>query len=85
MLLAACGFAQAPLWPVLGAPNVNVATQAWQGQLQNDTVYVFDKGYCDYNWWAKIDAIGSRFVTRFKSNAGIEPVEDLLVQSRRCF
>lgn len=70
---------QAPLWHDFSAPNVNDVTQAWQVPLQNDTVYVFDKGYCDYNWWAKIDAIGSRFVTRFKSNAGIEPVEDLPV------
>jgi len=70
---------QAPLWHDFSAPNVNDVTQAWQVPLQSDTVYVFDKGYCDYNWWAKIDAVGSRFVTRFKSNAGIEFVENLPV------
>ena len=69
----------APLWHDFSAPNVNDVTQAWQVPLQRNTLYVFDKGYCDYNWWARIDAIGSRFVTRFKSNAGIESVEDLPV------
>lgn len=69
----------APLWYDFSAPNVNDVTQAWQVPLQSDTLYVFDKGYCDYNWWAQIDAAGSRFVTRFKSNAGIESVGDLPV------
>lgn len=67
----------APLWHDFSAPNVNDVTQAWQVPLQPDMLYVFDKGYCDYNWWAKIDEAGSRFVTRFKNNAGIGTVEDL--------
>ncbi|MGX9220613.1 IS4 family transposase [Massilia varians] len=69
----------APLWHDFSAPNVNDVTQAWQAPLQHDTLYVFDKAYCDYNWWARIDEAGSRFVTRFKSNAGIESIEDLPV------
>jgi len=67
---------QAPLWHDFSAPNVNDVSQAWAVPLHADTLYVFDKGYCDYNWWAQIDAAGSRFVTRFKSNAGIESVKD---------
>lgn len=67
----------APLWHDFSAPNVNDVTQARQVPLQRGALYVFDKGYCDYNWWAQIDAVGSRFVTRFKNNAGIESVEDL--------
>lgn len=31
--------------------------------------YVFDKGYCRYDWWTGIDRAGARFVTRMKSNA----------------
>jgi IS4 transposase len=31
--------------------------------------YVFDKGYCRYDWWAAIDAAGAHFVTRMKSRA----------------
>lgn len=68
---------RAPLWHDFSAPNVNDVTQAWQVPLQRDALYVFDKGYCDYNWWAQIDAVGARFVTRFKNNAGIKSVEDL--------
>jgi IS4 transposase len=30
--------------------------------------YVFDLGYYDYGWWAKMDAAGCRIVTRFKAN-----------------
>lgn len=66
-----------PLWHDFSAPNVNDVTLAWQVPLQRGAMYVFDKGYCDYNWWAQIDAAGARFVTRLKSNAGVEFVEDL--------
>lgn len=69
----------APLWHDFSAPNVNDVTQAWQVPLQREVLYVFDKGYCDYNWWAQIDAAGARFVTRIKRNAGIESVENLLI------
>ncbi|MCY1433216.1 Transposase DDE domain protein [compost metagenome] len=31
--------------------------------------YVFDKGYCDYNWWHQIDQSRAYFVTRLKRNA----------------
>lgn len=31
--------------------------------------YVFDKGYCRYDWWARIDAAGAWFVTRMKTSA----------------
>lgn len=30
--------------------------------------YVFDLAYYDYAWWARLDAAGCRFVTRFKSS-----------------
>jgi IS4 transposase len=31
--------------------------------------YVYDKGYCRYDWWAGIDAAGACFVTRMKKSA----------------
>lgn len=68
---------RAPLWHDFSAPNVNDVTQARQVPLRPETLYVFDKGYCDYNWWAQIDAAGSRFVSRQKSNAGMESVTEL--------
>ncbi|RON11475.1 hypothetical protein BK659_01325 [Pseudomonas brassicacearum] len=39
--------------------------------------YVFDKGYCDYNWWHQIDQVGAFFVTRLKKNANVEHVENI--------
>jgi putative transposase len=71
----------APLWYEFSPPNVNDVIPARQVALQPGTLYVFDKGYCDYNWWAQIDEIGSRFVTRFKSNAGLKVVKKLKVQT----
>ena len=31
--------------------------------------YVYDKGYCRYDWWTTIDRAGARFVTRMKKSA----------------
>lgn len=43
--------------------------------LESGATYVFDMGYCDYNWWHKIDSIQSTFVTRLKKNANIKIIE----------
>jgi IS4 transposase len=41
---------------------------------ESGATYIFDKGYCDYNWWYKLQQEGALFVTRFKRNAGIDIV-----------
>jgi IS4 transposase len=51
--------------------NVNDLCEARKLPLQEGATYVFDKGYCDYNWWQRIDASGARFVTRFKRAAAL--------------
>ena len=66
---------QAPLAASTTAANVNDIEYASQMELQRGVIYVFDKGYCNYSWWWKIQQEGSRFVTRFKSNARLEVVE----------
>lgn len=66
---------QAPAWHSFSPANVNDVNLAGQVALQRDALYVFDKGYCDYNWWHRIETEGARFVTRFKKNAGIAVVE----------
>lgn len=40
-------------------------------------IYVFDKGYNDYNRWLGIESAGSYFVTRLKENATYTTVEEL--------
>jgi putative transposase len=56
-------------------PNVNDLSVAREMTLQEDATYVFDKGYCDYDWWLKIDENKSHFVTRLKRNAAIRIIE----------
>jgi IS4 transposase len=41
--------------------------------------YVFDLGYYDYAWWARLDEQGCRIVTRFKKNTPLAVVEELPV------
>jgi putative transposase len=66
---------QAPLWHDISAANVNDVVVGHAVPLQPNGCYVFDKGYCDYNLWYKIDSAGASFVTRFKSNAKLAVVE----------
>jgi len=56
----------------ISAPNKNDITIARNWKLKNKQIYVFDKGYYDYNWWNKITQSGSDFVTREKKKAAIE-------------
>ena len=67
--------AKTPSWTNFSAANVNDVELAGEIPLQDGALYVFDKGYCDYNWWYSIGAAGARFVTRFKYNAGLNVVE----------
>ena len=50
-------------------------TSATSCSLKKAATYVFDKGYCDYNWWAKLDEAGAYFVTRLKTNAAVETIQ----------
>jgi hypothetical protein len=65
------GHEQVPLQHSFTAANVNDIAEGVNLPIEADATYVFDKGYCDYNWWASIDTQGARFVTRFKYNAAL--------------
>lgn len=43
--------------------------------LKVNRIYIFDKGYCDYNWWKNIADKGSIFVTRLKKNAAYKVLQ----------
>jgi putative transposase len=60
-----------PLQHSFTAANVNDVAEGIKLPIERGATYVFDKGYCDYNWWANIDAQHARFVTRFKYNAAL--------------
>jgi IS4 transposase len=52
--------------------NVNDAKIGRTIAIEAGATYVFDKGYCHYGWWRALHAEGSFFVTRPKSNMGLE-------------
>lgn len=66
-----------PTWHNLSAANVNDVERAAAVPLEANVLYVFDKGYNDYNWWNSIDEADAQFVTRFKRNAGVKVEENL--------
>lgn len=60
--------ADRPIYVAVTAAKVNDITAAQAMPIEAGATYVFDLGYYDYGWWAKMDAAGCRIVTRFKSN-----------------
>jgi IS4 transposase len=51
--------------------NVNDITEGRKLPIEAQATYVFDKGYCHYNWWHSIDQRGARWVSRFKRDAAL--------------
>jgi IS4 transposase len=60
--------ADRPIYAAVTTANVNDITAAKAMPVEAGATYVFDLGYYDYAWWAKMHAAGCRIVTRFKSN-----------------
>src|SRR5690606_29318921 len=61
-----------------GTPaDINDPTAPLQTPIEAGGTYVFDKGYCDYDWWHRIDQAGSVFVTRLKKNANVARIREL--------
>jgi hypothetical protein len=58
--------AEQPIYAAVSAANVNDITAAQRMPIEPGVTYVFDLGYYDYAWWAKLHAAGCRIVTRFK-------------------
>jgi hypothetical protein len=68
--------ADQPLYLMVTPANVNDITAAKEMPIESGATYVFDLGYYDYGWWAKLDQAGCRIVTRLKANTPFEVVED---------
>jgi hypothetical protein len=73
-------------WAAITAARVNSLpsgadpgdiTAAQAMPIEPGATYVFDLGYYDYAWWAKLDSAQCRLVTRLKSNTPLRVVEDL--------
>lgn len=70
-----------PVHTAITAANVTDVDQGRNIPIESGATYVFDKGYCDYNWWYKVHELGAFFVTRLNKNAGIEKVRSFPVSS----
>ncbi len=68
-----------PIYAVVSAAKVNDITAAQEMPIEAGATYVFDLGYYDYRWWAKLDAADCRIVTRFKSNTPLRGARDCAV------
>lgn len=71
--------AELPVYLDITAPNVNDLTAGQEINIEPDATYVFDKGYCDYNWWHQFSVKGALFVTRFKKNAGVKVISETTI------
>jgi len=69
--------AERPLYLEVTPARVNDITAAKAMPLEPGATYVFDLGYYDYGWWAKLDGLGCRIVTRLKKNT---PLRDAAEQ-----
>ncbi len=60
--------ADCPCYSAVTPTRVNDITAAQAMPIEPGATYVFDLGYYDYAWWARLHDAGCRIVTRFKSN-----------------
>ena len=68
--------ADQPVYAAVSAANVNDITSAQTMPIEAGATYVFDLGYYDYRWWAKLDDAGCRIVTRFKKNTALNLIKE---------
>jgi hypothetical protein len=60
--------ADRPVYFAVTSTKINDITAAKVMPIEAGATYVYDLGYYDYSWWAKLDDAGCRFVTRLKKN-----------------
>ena len=68
--------AERPLDAAITPARINDITAAQTLPITAGATYVFDLGYYDYAWWAKLDDAGCRIVTRLKSNTRLTIVAE---------
>lgn len=68
--------AERPLYLEVTPARVNDIVAARAMPIEPGATYVFDLGYYDFAWWAKLDAAGCRIVTRLKANTPLARVEE---------
>jgi IS4 transposase len=71
--------ADCPIYAAVTAANVNDITAAKAMPITAGATYVFDLGYYDYGWWAKLNDAGCLIVTRLKVNTKLKVVAETAV------
>ena len=66
-----------PVYVSVTPSRLNDITAAQEMPIEEGATYVFDLGYYDYAWWARLDRAGCRIVTRFKRNTPLEVTAEL--------
>ncbi|MGY3131743.1 putative transposase [Bradyrhizobium sp. USDA 4501] len=64
------------------AANVNDIEIGRQTPIQPATTYVFDKGYCRFDWWQKINDSKAFFVTRAKTSIRLRSLRHRAIRKR---
>ena len=70
-----------PVHFVVTPARVNDLTVAKVMPIEAGATYVFDLGYYDFSWWATLDALGCRFVTRLKAHTKPTLIEERQVEA----
>jgi len=77
--------AQKPVFFAVTPARINDITAAKQMlPIEPGATYVFDLGYYDFAWWAKLLDAGCNFVTRLKSNTVLRDIETHPVMPGSC-
>jgi putative transposase len=72
-----------PLAADVTAANVNDIEIGREVAIQSGASYVFDKGYCRFDWWRKINDYGAFFVTRPKLRMQLRAVRHRRIPARQ--
>jgi IS4 transposase len=62
--------------------NVNDVEIGRQVPLEAGATYVFDKGYCHFGWWKKINDANAFFITRAKANTRLRATKRHYVRKK---
>lgn len=71
--------AEAPVYYTVTGERTSDLAEARQMPLEAGATYVFDRGYYDFAWWAKLTKHKCRFVTRFKRNSPANVIKDFKI------
>ena len=63
--------------------NVNDVEIGRQVSIKAGTTYVFDKGYCRFDWWQKINDTAAFFVTRAKTSIRLRAIKHRTNRKRK--